>query len=134
MMKKMQILSVSVSGLAALIVAAPEVSANLNKQAVFIDDGSDELSIYTHTHDSFRQTHLVSEPSPLLSQQTQSEQRDSSAPISLAVTERIKRRPFAPISLAVTDGVKLPQLASVCFITDAGNCTGAAGVGTDGDR
>ena len=65
MMKMMQILSVSVSGLAALIVAAPEVSANLNKQAVFIDDGSDELSIYTHTHDSFRQTHLVSEPSPL---------------------------------------------------------------------
>ena len=130
-MKKMQILSVSVSGLAALIVAAPEVSASLNKQAVFIDDGSDELSIYTHTHDSFRQTHLVSEPSPLLSQQTQSEQRDSSAPISLAVTERIKRRPFAPISLAVTDGVKLPQLASVCFITDAGNCSGAAGVGTD---
>ena len=50
MMKMMQILSVSVSGLAALIVAAPEVSANLNKQAVFIDDGSDELSIYTHTH------------------------------------------------------------------------------------
>ena len=70
MMKMMQILSVSVSGLAALIVAAPEVSASLNKQAVFIDDGSDELSIYTHTHDSFRQTHLVSEPSPLFSQPT----------------------------------------------------------------
>ena len=28
------------------------------------------------------------------------------------------------ISLAVTDGVKLPQLASVCFITDAGDCGG----------
>ena len=30
----------------------------------------------------------------------------------------------APISLAVTDGVKRPQLASVCFITDAGDCGG----------
>ena len=58
-------------------------------------------------------THLVAEsPSPHLSSsnwpQTQSEHRDLSAPISLAVTERIKRRPFA----------------SVCFITDAGNCAG----------
>ena len=58
-------------------------------------------------------THLVAEsPSPHLSSsnwpQTLSEHRDLSAPISLAVTERIKRRPFA----------------SVCFITDAGNCTG----------
>ena len=29
----------------------------------------------------------------------------------------------APISLALTDAGKLPQLASVCFITDAGNCS-----------
>ena len=29
----------------------------------------------------------------------------------------------APISLALTDAGKLPQLASVCFITDDGNCS-----------
>ena len=47
MMKMMQILSVSVSGLAALVAATPEVSASLSKQTVFIDDGSDELSTHT---------------------------------------------------------------------------------------
>ena len=63
-------------------------------------------------------THLVAEsPSPHLSSsnwpQTLSEHRDLSAPISLPVTDArggspLKRRPFA----------------SVCFITDAGNCAG----------
>ena len=56
-MKKMQILSVSVSGLAALIVAAPEVSANLNKQAVFIDDGSDEQFLLMTVRMSYLSTH-----------------------------------------------------------------------------
>ena len=63
--------------------------------------------IFTHTSN----THLASQPQLLSSSnlpQTLSEHRDFSAPISLAVTERIKRRPFA----------------SVCFITDAGNCSG----------
>ena len=101
-MKMMQILSVSVSGLAALVAATPEVSASLSKQTVFIDDGSDELSIYTHTHDSFHQTHLVSELSPLLPQPTQSEQRDSSAPISLAVTD-------GPTASVVSNALSLPQ-------------------------
>ena len=120
MMKMMQILSVSVSGLAALIVAAPEVSASLNKQTFFIDDGSDELSIYTHTHDSFRQTHLVSEPSPLFSQPTQSEQRDFFAPISLAVTDGVKlpqlehRVSSAPISLPLTERIKRRPFAPAC--------------------
>ena len=30
----------------------------------------------------------------------------------------------APISQPLTDGIDLPQVASVCFITDAGNCRG----------
>ena len=65
-------------------------------------------------------THLVAaSPSPHLSSynlpQTQSEHRAS----------------FAPTSLALTDGVKLPQLASVCFITDAGNCSGIGGAGSE---
>ena len=52
---------------------------------------------------------VISTPSPASTlPQTLSEHRDLSAPISLELTERIKRRPFA----------------SVCFITDAGNCGG----------
>ena len=70
-------------------------------------------------------THLVAaSPSPHLSSsnwpQTQSEHRDSSAPISLAVTDA---RGGSPL--------KLPQLASVCFITDAGNCSGIGGAGSE---
>ena len=52
------------------------------------------------------QSELLS--SPFFFQPTQSEQRDSSASILLAVTN---------------EG-KLPQLASVCFITDTGACRG----------
>ena len=64
--------------------------------------------IFTHISNAHlaSQSELLS--SPLFSQQTQSEQHDSSVPISLAVTE----------------GDKLPQLASVCFITDTGACRG----------
>ena len=64
--------------------------------------------IFTHISNAHlaSQSELLS--SPLFSQQTQSEQRDSSAPISLAVTDRAKLR----------------QLASVCFITDTGACRG----------
>ena len=140
MMKMMQILSVSVSGLAALIVAAPEVSASLNKQTFFIDDGSDELSIYTHTHDSFRQTHLVSEPSPLFSQPTYPPKEQEASRLEIREHDTGNRWPhrlgseqrdlLGTISLAETDG-PTASVASVCFITDAGNCTGAAGVGMD---
>ena len=35
-----------------------------------------------------------------------------------------QRNLFAPIHQAQTDIAKLPQLVSVCFITDAGNCAG----------
>ena len=71
-----------------------------------------ETDLSSHTHN----THLVSQAKLLsLSQlSAQSEHRDFSAPI------------WQPL----TDGVKLAQLASVCFITDAGNCGGAGG-GTD---
>ena len=62
--------------------------------------------IFTHTSN----THLASQPqllsSPILPQ-TPSEHRDFSA----------------PISLALTDG-STASVASVCFITDAGNCGG----------
>ncbi len=63
-------------------------------------------------------THLVAEsPSPHLSSlnslQTQSEHRDLFIPISLALTDAGGGSPL-----------KLPQLASVCFITEAGNCAG----------
>ncbi len=68
-----------------------------------------ETDLSSHTHN----THLVSQTKLLsLSQlSAQSEHRDFSAPI------------WQPL----TDGVKLAQLASVCFITDAGNCGGAGG-------
>ena len=70
----------------------------------------DNEFIFTHTSN----THLASQPQLLSSSnlpQTQSEHRAS----------------FAPISLAVTDGFTASvarQFASVCFITDAGNCSG----------
>ena len=43
---------------------------------------------------------------------------------TLTLTPSEQRDLLSTISLAVTEGVKLPQLASVCFITDAGNCNG----------
>ena len=62
---------------------------------------------------------------------TPSEHRDLLSTISLAETDGVKlpqleQRDFsAQISLPLTDGPTasvVPQLASVCFITDAGDC------------
>ena len=95
MMKIRNCLLVSISYFSLCSLAQADISAVENE------------FIFTHTSN----THLASQPQLLSSSnlpQTLSEHRDFSAPISLAVTERIKRRPFA----------------SVCFITDAGNCSG----------
>ena len=68
-----------------------------------------ETDLSSHTHN----THIVSQAKLLsLSQlSAQSEHRDFSA----------------PIWQQLTNGGNLAQLASVCFITDAGNCGGAGG-------
>ena len=95
MMKIRPYLLVSISYISLCSLAQADISAVENE------------FIFTHTSN----THLASQPQLLSSSnlpQTQFEQRAS----------------FAPISLAVTEGGKLPQLASVCFITDAGNCGG----------
>ena len=50
---------------------------------------------------------------------------DNSDDLFISTTVQSKQRAsFAPIHLPLTDGIDLPQLASVCFITDAGNCRG----------
>ena len=71
--------------------------------------------IFTHTSNNI---HLNSQRQllsfPIFPKQTQSEQRDFSA----------------PISLALTDG-PTASVASVCFITDAGNCAGVGGAAID---
>ena len=95
MMKIRPYLLVSISYISLCSLAQADISAVENE------------FIFTHTSN----THLASQPQLLSSSnlpQTQSEHRDLSAPISLPQAERIKRRPFA----------------SVCFITDAGNCGG----------
>ncbi len=96
MMKIRNCLLVSISYFSLCSLAQADLSAVENE------------FIFTHTSNNI---HLNSQLQLLSSSnlpQTLSEYRDFSAPISLAVTERIKRRPFA----------------SVCFITDAGNCSG----------
>ena len=94
MMKIRPYLLVSISYISLCSLAQADISAV-----------EDEF-IFTHTSN----THLASQPqllsSPILPQ-TPSEHRDFSA----------------PISLALTDG-STASVASVCFITDAGNCGG----------
>ena len=71
--------------------------------------------IFTHTSNNIHlnsQWQLLS--FPIFPKQTQAEQRDFSA----------------PISLALTDG-PTASVASVCFITDAGNCAGVGGAAID---
>ena len=47
------------------------------------------------------------------------------ADLFISTTAQSKQRAsFAPIHLPLTDGIDLPQVASVCFITDAGKCAG----------
>ena len=94
MMKIRPYLLVSISYISLCSLAQADISAVENE------------FIFTHTSN----THLASQPQLLSSSnlpQTQSEHRDLSA----------------PISLAVTDG-PTASVASVCFITDAGNCGG----------
>ena len=94
MMKIRPYLLVSISYISLCSLAQADISAVENE------------FIFTHTSN----THLASQPQLLSSSnlpQTQSEHRDLSA----------------PISLAVTDG-PTASVASVCFITDAGNCSG----------
>ena len=71
--------------------------------------------IFTHTSNNI---HLNSQRQllsfPIFPKQTQAEQRDFSA----------------PILLALTDG-PTASVASVCFITDAGNCAGVGGAAID---
>ena len=78
----------------------------LSLSSLALADSSKAENEFIFTHN----THLDSQPqllsSPILPQ-TPSEHRDFSA----------------PISLALTDG-STASVASVCFITDAGNCGG----------
>ncbi len=54
-------------------------------------------------------------------------------PISQPLTDRVKLRQLVPINQQQTDGIDLPQVASVCFISDTGECSGNiyGGAGTE---
>ncbi len=86
-----------------------------------------ETDLSSHTHN----THLVSQTKLLsLSQlSAQSEHRDFSAPIWQPLTDA-STGSVARLELPEQDTEELGLTASVCFITDAGNCGGAGG-GTD---
>ena len=153
MWNRQQVLRVSLS-LAALCLASgfpvlsmadsPQPVSGLNHQYQHFSFGglAGLTSAYTHTNNGiFNATHTLAEPSPLynllsthptpLYQEREIMKLENRMSSKNSTTAQSEHRDLsAPIWQPLTDGVKLAQLASVCFITDAGNCSGA-GTGSD---